>query len=127
MLEGSVRRIGDALRVTAKLIEAATDSPVWGNKYNGTLDDVFAIQETLSRSIVDALRRSLTAEEERQLKAHAIADVRAYEWYLRAKQEMLRFTQDSLIARLSAWSTARPLPARTSCCWRRRAKPTGST
>lgn len=96
VLEGSVRRMGDALRVTAKLVEAATDSPIWGNKYSGSLKDVFAIQETLSRSIVDALRVMLSSSEEQQLKQHPIADVRAYEWYLRAKQEMLRFTKDSL-------------------------------
>ena len=96
VLEGSVRRIGQALRITAKLIEVATDSPVWGNKYSGTLDDVFAIQESLSKSIVDALRLVLTTEEERKLKEHPIADVRAYEWYLRAKQDMLRFTKDGL-------------------------------
>jgi len=96
VLEGSVRRIGPALRITAKLIEAASDSPVWGNKYSGTLADVFAIQETLSKSIVDALRLVLTAEEERKIEDHPIADLRGYEWYLRAKQEMLRFTKDSL-------------------------------
>lgn len=96
VLEGSVRRIGNTLRITAKLVEAATDSTVWGHKYSGSLEDVFAIQETLSRSIVDALRVVLTVEEEQQLKQHPIADVRAYEWYLRAKQSMLRFTKDGL-------------------------------
>lgn len=96
VLEGSVRRSGGALRITAKLIEVATDSPVWGQKYNGTLDDVFAIQETLSRAIVEALRVVLTAEEDAKLKHHTITDVRAYEWYLRAKQEMLKFTKDGL-------------------------------
>ncbi len=96
VLEGSVRRMGDALRVTAKLVEAATDSPIWGNKYSGSLKDVFAIQETLSRSIVDALRVVLSSREAQQLKEHPIPDVRAYEWYLRAKQEMLRFTKESL-------------------------------
>lgn len=96
VLEGSVRRSGQDLRITAKLVEAVSDSPIWGNKYSGTLADVFAIQETLSKSIVDALKLVLTAEEERKLEEHPIADVRAYEWYLRAKQEMLRFTKDSL-------------------------------
>ena len=97
VLEGSVRRIGDALRITAKLIEAASDSPVWSHRYSGTLADVFAIQETLSKSIVDALRLVLTAEEERKLaEPHQIADVAAYEWYLRAKREMLRFTKEGL-------------------------------
>ena len=97
VLEGSVRRIGDALRITAKLIEAASDSPIWSQKYSGTLADVFDIQETLSKSIVDALRLVLTTEEEQKLaEPHQIADVAAYEWYLKAKREMLRFTKDGL-------------------------------
>lgn len=96
VLEGSVRRIGNALRITAKLIEVASDSPVWSNKYNGTLADVFAIQESLSKSIVDALRVVLTAAEERKLEKHEIADVAAFEWYLRAKREMLSMTKDGL-------------------------------
>jgi serine/threonine protein kinase len=96
VLEGTVRQSGGRLRITAKLIEAATDSPVWADKYNGALHDVFAIQETISRSIVEALRVALTAEEEQRLAEHPFADVRAYEWYLRAKQEMLRFNKESL-------------------------------
>lgn len=96
VLEGSVRRSGGQLRVTAKLVEAATDSPVWGQKYSGTLEDVFAIQERMSRSIVDALRVSLTVEEDERLAKRPIADARAYEWYLRARHEMLRFTEDGL-------------------------------
>jgi serine/threonine protein kinase len=96
VLEGSVRRSGQDLRITAKLVDAVSDSPIWGNKYTGTLADVFAIQETLSKSIVDALKLVLTAEEARKIEEHPIADVIAYEWYLRAKQEMLRFTKEGL-------------------------------
>ena len=96
VLEGSVRRSGAAVRITAKLIEAATDSPVWGDKYSGTLDDVFAIQEKLSRAIVQALRVALTPDESARLRQRPIADVRAYEWYLRARQELLKFTGDGL-------------------------------
>jgi non-specific serine/threonine protein kinase len=54
------------------------------------------MQESISRSIVEALRVTLTAEEDRKLAQRPIADVRAYEWYLRARQEMLRFTPDGL-------------------------------
>lgn len=96
VLEGSVRRNRNDLRVTAKLLEAATDAAAWGQKYDGTLDDVFAMQESISRSIVEALRVTLTAEEDRQLAQRPITDVHAYEWYLRARQEMLRFTEDGL-------------------------------
>lgn len=96
VLEGSVRRSGNLLRVTAKLIDAGADSTVWGEKYSGTLDDVFLIQETISRSIVGALRIRITEEEAQRLAERPIADVRAYEWYLRAKQQLLLFTEDSL-------------------------------
>ena len=96
VLEGSVRRSGNGLRVNATLVDAQTDSPVWGQKYRGTLDDVFAIQETISRSIVEALRLKLTADEEKRLAERPITDVRAYESYLKAKQEMLRFSKDAL-------------------------------
>jgi non-specific serine/threonine protein kinase len=96
VLEGTVRRSGSQLRITAKLVDPATHSAVWGEKYSGTLDDVFQIQETISRSIVEALRVRLTAEEEKRLIDRPFADVRAYEWYLRAKQELLKFTDESL-------------------------------
>ena len=96
VLEGSVRRSGAALRISANLVEVATDAPIWGRKFNGTLEDVFAIQEGLAREIVGALKVVLTKEEEEKLKAHPITDVRAYEWYLKAKQEILKFTKESL-------------------------------
>ncbi len=53
VLEGSVRRAGNQLRITAQLIEAETDAHLWAEKYSGTLDDVFEIQEKVSRAIVD--------------------------------------------------------------------------
>jgi eukaryotic-like serine/threonine-protein kinase len=96
VLEGSVRRAGNALRITTKLVDAATDTHVWGDKYAGTLDDVFELQEKLSRAIVDSLRVALTPEEEHELTARPIPDVRAYECYLRARHEIMRQTVDSL-------------------------------
>ncbi len=96
VLEGSVRRSGPALRITAKLIEVAADSPVFGRKYDGVIDDVFAFQERISRSIVEALRVALTPEEAKRLAERPMADAHAYEWYLRAKQESLQFTKEGL-------------------------------
>src|SRR5439155_4289541 len=52
-LEGSVRRAGESLRITAQLIDARRDEHVWAEKYTGSIGDVFGIQEALSRSIVD--------------------------------------------------------------------------
>ena len=64
VLEGSVRKAGDQLRITAQLIDAASDEHLWTEKYDGVLGDVFGIQETVSRSIVEALELHLSPEEE---------------------------------------------------------------
>ena len=54
-LEGSVRKVGNNIRVVAQLIDGTIDSHIWADKYNGTLEDIFHIQEKVSRSIADAL------------------------------------------------------------------------
>ena len=94
VLTGSIRRAGTSLRVTAQLADATVDAQLWADRFNGTLEDVFAIQERLSRQIVDALRLRLTPTEDRRLAQHPIADVRAYEYYLLARQEIWNFNTD---------------------------------
>jgi len=96
ILEGSVRRSGSSLRVTTKLIDTASDSAVWAHKYSGSLEDVFTIQESISRGIVDALHLVLSPRESQRLVSRPLDDIRAYESYLKAKQEMLTFTKDGL-------------------------------
>ena len=88
VLEGSVRRAGDSLRITAQLIDSATDAHLWAEKYTSALADVFAVQEQLSRRIAEALAVTLTADEQRQLDARRIPDEQAYVMHLRARQEM---------------------------------------
>jgi len=96
VLEGSVRWAGSNLRITAQLIEAATDAHLWAEKYTGTLEDVFDLQEQLSRSIVEALKVTLTPDEDRHLASRDIPDAEAYALYLRAGQEYLKMTEASL-------------------------------
>ncbi|MGB7063271.1 MAG: protein kinase [Candidatus Zixiibacteriota bacterium] len=96
VLEGSVRKAGNNLRITAQLIDATTDSHIWAEKYRGTLEDVFDIQEKVSRSIVDALKLKLSPEEDQRIAQRPIDNVHAYECYLRARQEIWRFTEDAL-------------------------------
>jgi eukaryotic-like serine/threonine-protein kinase len=96
VLAGSVRRAGDQLRVTAQLVEAHTDTMLWAEKYHGALDDVFQIQEKLSRTIVDALKIRLTPEEDRWLAVRRLPDPLAFDKYLRAHHEMYRMTGESL-------------------------------
>jgi non-specific serine/threonine protein kinase len=94
VLDGSVRKAGNSLRITAQLIEAATDSPVWSDKYSGTMDDVFEVQERVSREIVKALDITLTSDEHLRLGERLISDPHAFELYLRARQELRRYAVD---------------------------------
>ena len=96
VLEGSVRKAGNSLRITAQLIDAANDAHLWTEKYSGTLDDVFAIQEKVSRSIVDALKLKLTPEESQKIAERPIDNAAAYQCYLKANAEIWRFTENSL-------------------------------
>lgn len=96
VLEGSVRKAGNNLRITAQLIDASNDSTIWTEKYNGTLEDVFDIQETVSRSIVEALKLRLSPEEVNLMAERPIANVHAYECYLKARQEVFRGDKESM-------------------------------
>ncbi|KPK58197.1 MAG: hypothetical protein AMS21_10795, partial [Gemmatimonas sp. SG8_38_2] len=98
VLEGSVRKSGDDLRITAQLIDAASDRTLWAEKYTGTIRQVFEIQEHVSRSIVDALSVTLSPEEESGLAHRPIHDIRAHEAYLKARHEAWRFSEEALAA-----------------------------
>ncbi len=91
VLEGSVRKAGKSLRIAAQLIDATTDDHLWADKYSGTVDDVFDLQEKVSREIVRALDVTLTHDEDRRLADHPIEDARAFELYIQARQELRRW------------------------------------
>lgn len=96
ILEGSVRRAGDRLRITAQLIDATTDDHVWADTFDGTVEDVFAMQQRLAGVIVNALKLRLTADEERRLAERPIDNLPAYECYLRARHEGWRWRKDAI-------------------------------
>ena len=107
VMEGTVRRQGNKLRLTAKLVEAASDTILWAEKYSGTLDDIFSIQDSLSQAIVHKLEVEMSSSTRRSLMARPINDIRAYEPYLRAKQEILKFSPEGLERALSYMNVAR--------------------
>jgi serine/threonine protein kinase len=92
-LEGSVRKAGNSLRITAQLIDAADDAHLWADKYTGTLDDVFDMQEQVSRSIVEALQLTLTQSEHKKMTERPIEDASVLDYYLRARHEANSFTK----------------------------------
>jgi TolB-like protein len=96
VLEGSVRKAGDDLRITAQLIDAAGDAHLWAERYSGTFGDVFAIQEQVARAIVGALQIELTAEERQSIAKRPIENVQAYESYLKATAATYRITEEGM-------------------------------
>ena len=87
VLEGSVRKAGNRLRVTAQLVNVADGSNLWSERYDRQLEDVFAIQDEIAGNIVRALRVVLSPEEKRAIeKAAPTENVQAYEYYLRGRQ-----------------------------------------
>jgi non-specific serine/threonine protein kinase len=96
VLEGSVRKSGNNLRIAAQLIDAETDVHLWADKYSGTLDDVFDIQDKVSHAIVAGLKMRLAPDEERKIVGRPLANAPAYDCYLRAKQEIARWTEPAL-------------------------------
>jgi len=94
VLEGGVRKSGNNLRITAQLIDGLNDADLWSEKYSGTLDDVFDIQEKVSRSIVRELELRLTHEENRKISERPVPSFFAYDCYMKAKHEIWKFTEE---------------------------------
>jgi serine/threonine protein kinase/Flp pilus assembly protein TadD len=85
VLEGSVRKNAQDLRISAQLIDAADDSHIWAEKYRGTMEDIFDIQEKVAGEIAQALKVQLTADEHDQIKKRSTDDADAYEKYLKGR------------------------------------------
>ena len=100
VVDGSVRKAGNQLRITAQLVDARNSEQLWSEKYSGTLDDVFDMQENVARAIVEKLQVSLTSGEEAQLAHRTMSNVEAWECYARAQRLILRFDEESLTAAL---------------------------
>jgi adenylate cyclase len=89
VLEGSVRKAAGRVRITAQLIDGSNDSHVWAERYDRDLNDIFAIQDEISRAIVDALKVKLLPEEKKAIERHGTENVDAYNLFLMARQSFV--------------------------------------
>jgi serine/threonine protein kinase/Tfp pilus assembly protein PilF len=96
IIEGSVRKFQDNLRITAQLIDVEKDAQLWAETYKGNLADVFDIQEKVSKQIVDALMVKLTPLEKVVLEKRATLNPEAFDCYLRARDFLYRRTKNSV-------------------------------
>ena len=95
VLEGSLRRAGNRLRITARLVETATARSIWAERYDRQMEDVFAIQDEIAQSIAKALKLMLTEQEKRAIEKAPTTDVQAYDYYLKGRQYFHRFRRKS--------------------------------
>jgi adenylate cyclase len=85
ILEGSVRKAGNRVRITAQLIEAATDSHLWAERYDRDLNDIFALQDEISQAIVKALKLTLLPAEKKAIEQRSTTNPEAYKLFLMAR------------------------------------------
>ncbi|CAN7522578.1 adenylate/guanylate cyclase domain-containing protein [Pararhizobium sp. LjRoot235] len=109
IVEGSVRRAGDQIRVNAQLIDAASGDNLWANRFARGGADVFAIQDELSRQIAEALGLELTPSEAERIARPPTANLEAYDYYLRAEQATRNGRRSRLLEALALFDKAEAL------------------
>jgi len=96
VLEGSVRRIGDQIRINAQLIDAVNGGHLWAERFDGTLASVFELQDHVNRKIVSALEVKLTVADEKRFDQVETSNPEAYDLMLRGIEEYNRFTRENI-------------------------------
>jgi TolB-like protein/DNA-binding winged helix-turn-helix (wHTH) protein/Flp pilus assembly protein TadD len=106
VVEGTVLRSGDQVRITAQLIEAATDKHLWSQSYEGQLRDTLALQNQVARAIADQIRINLNSQERAALKNVQVVNPQAYESYLKGRYFWNKRTADGLKVALAYFNQA---------------------
>ena len=117
VLEGSVRRAGGRVRISAQLVNVVDGFHVWAERYDRTMEDVFAVQEEIASSIAEALRVALSPAEAKALVKNRPADVKAYDLYLRGRQLYGQYSEESLRAALALFRQATEVDPGYALAW----------
>ncbi len=97
IVEGSVRKAGNRVRITAQLIEGATDGHLWAERYDRDLSDIFAVQDEITQTIVAQLKVKLLPEEKEAIELAPTGNVEAYTTYLRGRQFFYHGTRSGIV------------------------------
>jgi TolB-like protein/DNA-binding winged helix-turn-helix (wHTH) protein/Tfp pilus assembly protein PilF len=106
VVEGTVLRAGDQVRITAQLIDASTDKHLWSHSYEGELRDTLALQDRVARAIAEEIKISLTPREQAALKSAAVVNPQAYESYLKGRYFWSKRTAEGLKVALAYFNQA---------------------
>jgi serine/threonine protein kinase/Tfp pilus assembly protein PilF len=115
ILEGSVRKAGNRIRVTAQLVDAADGSHQWSERYDRDMADIFAIQDEISQAIADKLRIQMSGEQHKA--KHPTENMEAYSIYLKGHYHLLRFTPDSMTKAKESFEQAIALDPNFALPW----------
>jgi serine/threonine protein kinase/Flp pilus assembly protein TadD len=117
LLEGTIRRAEDRLRVTAELVDGATGFALWSETFDRDVADVFSIQEEIARSIAEALEVTLSRREREALGQAATSDVRAYDHYLRGRKFYYQYRRRGIEMALEMFLRAIEIDPRYARAW----------
>jgi len=106
VLVGSLRRAGARLRINAQLVDAATDFPLWSERYDREMKDVFEVQDEIAQKIAAALRITLSPQEQKALSAKPTENMQAYDLYLRGRNYARRVGRQDLLFALQMYENA---------------------
>ena len=106
VLTGSLRRAGNRLRINAQLIDAATDFPLWSERYDREMEDVFEVQDEIASKIAAALRITLSPQEQQALAAKPTENLQAYDLYLRGRNYARRVGRQDMMFALQMYENA---------------------
>ncbi|HTO75614.1 MAG TPA: protein kinase [Thermoanaerobaculia bacterium] len=116
-LEGSLRRSGNRLRINAQLVDAATGFPVWSERYDREMSDIFEVQDEIAHKIAEALRIKLTPQEQAELAAKPTENLQAYDLYLRGRSYARRRTTRDMDFALQMFENAVQLDPNFALAW----------
>jgi len=117
VLEGSVRKAGERIRVTAQLVDVRTDTHLWSDTYTRELNDIFAVQDEIAQAIVDALKLTLSVGDQQKLANHSTSNSEAYNKYLQGQYLWNKRTVSSLHAGIEVLKEAIELDPEFSQAW----------
>jgi TolB-like protein/cytochrome c-type biogenesis protein CcmH/NrfG len=106
VLAGSLRRAGERLRINAQLVDAATDFPLWSERYDREMKDVFELQDEIAHKIASALRITLSPQEQQALQSKPTENLQAYDLYLRGRNYARRVGRQDLTFALQMYENA---------------------
>jgi non-specific serine/threonine protein kinase len=116
-LEGSLRRSGNRLRINTQLVDAASGFPVWSERYDREMSDIFEVQDEIAHKIAEALRIRVTPQEQAELAAKPTENMQAYDLYLRGRSYARRRTTRDMEFALQMFENAVQLDPNFALAW----------